>query len=182
MVAICSAAGHRDLHGAPPYHNAGSDLQAALAALNASSSSASASGPPNLHFTSPRHSTSPRRPSAARRWGAADGGLRRHGAGERVRQVLPLPPGDACRVFDLMPARVIASNLALFCFGYYNFSLMVLIFYFCLPIVAMNSTATLSALIDARFIRLVHDHAFSPPARSDMPHNTMKSTPSCLLK
>jgi hypothetical protein len=48
---------------------------------------------------------------------------------------------------------------------------------FCLPIVAMNSTATLSALIDARFIRLVDDHVGSPPARSDTPRKTITGTP-----
>lgn len=47
----------------------------------------------------------------------------------------------------------------------------------CLPTVAMNSTATFNALIDARFIRLVDDHVGSPPAKSDTPRNTITGTP-----
>jgi hypothetical protein len=48
---------------------------------------------------------------------------------------------------------------------------------FCFPTVAINSTATLSALIDARFIRLVDDHVGSPPAKSETPRNTITGMP-----
>jgi hypothetical protein len=48
---------------------------------------------------------------------------------------------------------------------------------FYLPTVAMNSTATFNALIDARFSKLVDVLFGSPPAKSDTPRNTITGMP-----